>query len=1146
MTRSAQPLPSGLRTKDGLDSAPKKRSSFWKALEMYWLPLRVAPYNSEREGATMRFGFRGVLASWMLLLWGLGCSTPQDHLALSRREGRAEAGAEHTRTQAQGPSVPLVDPHAVRGRVSGPQGPVANAVVLATPAQPPKPLEMIPCPSREDWEEYGLMSPHCRATLSTLESWRAERFDEERVLVRASTDREGRFTLTGLGAGTLTLWVESPSGAGLREGVVAGMQEAEVRLAEPRPLRGQVRDDSGQLAADVLVTAVHVTHRRYFETRTDAAGRFEFSSLPPGEYVVLFQREGLLGRLEELQGVAYPPLKVTMARSRTLPGRLLQGTKPVAGARVSLHGLVPPRETTTDEAGRFAFEGVHSGLHVLAANHRGQDALAEVAVREDEELPVVELVLGTGVRQRGRVTDARGKPIPGATVYARTGGRREFTPAWTARRKATSADDGTYELGPLVPGRYQVQVLADGFLGEWGTWIRVDGTKRRSFVLRDAAVVRGAVVDTEGLPVGGVRLDLWSRQGDMKPSDLRGLGPPGDLGLESGGFAQSRQDGTFALNATKAGPWFMRVQRDGFQDVFLPVTSPNSDLRITLGVGASVSGEVTNSEGVPARGFLVTLFPSPGSTDSMPELATTTDAQGSFTLRGPPPGKYRLQAEYWGGFEKRCVARDVEVIGTEVKLEALRLDEGLRVSGQVVDSAGRPLVGMQVGLERAGAQKGREGRGSTSCPSFRAVSDAWVVEGGRFEVRYLDAGPHRLTVGQGYTVDAQASTGVSVDERGDVVVQAGCSDVRLVLLRAPGLRGRLTREDGSPISRYTLNGETVEDFDGAFYLSTMDASWTSPLVFKVAGLAPVSREVTAGQGEDVDLGAVVAARGAVVKGRVTNGVTGAAVAGALVQVDDVPDTAEGCTEWVDTSETEGGVRTAVDGTFTLPGVGPLSKTLLVTHPRFVQARVPLSGQDIAVRLEPGATVQGTLRGVHTRLLRMGLSREGEPFADGISLEGEHFSRSDLPAGTYEVSVESLGAKAAPFEVEPRTVTLPPGGKVTLDFVNRMRVTLRLHAPSDLEYIETALVPGKVPMPRSEAERRSLLLNPEFFPEGDERTWVFKSLKRGTYTFFVFQPKGSVVRTLRQEVTLPEQGEVSRPLEMKWVDVPVGEADARKE
>jgi len=35
------PLPSGARTKEGLESMPRKRSSAWKALEMNWLPSEV-------------------------------------------------------------------------------------------------------------------------------------------------------------------------------------------------------------------------------------------------------------------------------------------------------------------------------------------------------------------------------------------------------------------------------------------------------------------------------------------------------------------------------------------------------------------------------------------------------------------------------------------------------------------------------------------------------------------------------------------------------------------------------------------------------------------------------------------------------------------------------------------------------------------------------------------------------------------------------------------------------------------------------------------------------------------------------------------------------------------------------------------------
>ena len=38
MKRSAQPLPSGAATNDGLERMPRKRSSPWKWSLMYWLP----------------------------------------------------------------------------------------------------------------------------------------------------------------------------------------------------------------------------------------------------------------------------------------------------------------------------------------------------------------------------------------------------------------------------------------------------------------------------------------------------------------------------------------------------------------------------------------------------------------------------------------------------------------------------------------------------------------------------------------------------------------------------------------------------------------------------------------------------------------------------------------------------------------------------------------------------------------------------------------------------------------------------------------------------------------------------------------------------------------------------------------------------
>src|SRR3954465_3858654 len=49
MKRSAQPFPSGARTKAGELSMPRKRSSFWKSRAMYWLPWS---WRTERPRAT--------------------------------------------------------------------------------------------------------------------------------------------------------------------------------------------------------------------------------------------------------------------------------------------------------------------------------------------------------------------------------------------------------------------------------------------------------------------------------------------------------------------------------------------------------------------------------------------------------------------------------------------------------------------------------------------------------------------------------------------------------------------------------------------------------------------------------------------------------------------------------------------------------------------------------------------------------------------------------------------------------------------------------------------------------------------------------------------------------------------------------------
>src|SRR5690242_21910185 len=82
--RSAQPLPSGARTKAGELSMPRKASSFWKASDMYWLPWS---WRTDRPRATSFEGCEvtpDALADWLQRLEARRSKRSMDADALGR------------------------------------------------------------------------------------------------------------------------------------------------------------------------------------------------------------------------------------------------------------------------------------------------------------------------------------------------------------------------------------------------------------------------------------------------------------------------------------------------------------------------------------------------------------------------------------------------------------------------------------------------------------------------------------------------------------------------------------------------------------------------------------------------------------------------------------------------------------------------------------------------------------------------------------------------------------------------------------------------------------------------------------------------------------------------------------------------------
>ena len=141
----------------------------------------------------------------------------------------------------------------------------------------------------------------------------------------------------------------------------------------------------------------------------------------------------------------------------------------------------------------------------------------------------------------------------------------------------------------------------------------------------DEGFLAGTVVARDGRPVAGVELYL------VLPESEDDDGPLPHS-------TRSRKDGSFLLASSQPGPHTVRLYHRDFLLTELSVTFPAEGARLVLRDGASLEVEVLDEAGLPVAGSEVQLVERHG--------AHFTDGSGKVTLRGHPPGRYRVVAEF--------------------------------------------------------------------------------------------------------------------------------------------------------------------------------------------------------------------------------------------------------------------------------------------------------------------------------------------------------------------------------------------------------------------------------------------------------------------------------------------------------------------
>jgi protocatechuate 3,4-dioxygenase beta subunit len=460
-------------------------------------------------------------------------------------------------------------------------------------------------------------------------------------------------------------------------------------------------------------------------------------------------------------------------------GQVLFAVEDASGRRlrdvsVTLRQLDPgggADHAVTDGRGDARFRGLAPGPYTYRAQAPGRRevvAAASFVLDEGEHKRVTVRLGGSDLSIRGRVRNRRGEPVPGIEISAV---RHYFASSVSedeagdgSHRGTRSREDGSFAIGGLTEGEYEVQTTATQHYAALKVTLQA-GAEPTDLILAEGLAVHGTVVDPDGEPLARVWVGLPGDRDRFAYSDDRGRYQLQlDLGADSPAdtlrfYLAGYQEQLLGLPiAERGGAGELRLDAE-----LLPVED-----------AASVSGVVRTERGDPIDRATV-LFASP-------ELGTNyqavSDTDGYFAIRNVVTGPgYQLRVLPDGSFGDHSQHRirvPEDGVSLEIVLEPLPTG---RLSGRMHDVDGNPVPEFRLWLLSRGA--------------VRSALPISSDERGYFELEEAPAGS--------LTFDTRASPRHVV--KGIVLPAGGEREVSLVLdWGAQVMAGEVVDDRGDPVA----------------------------------------------------------------------------------------------------------------------------------------------------------------------------------------------------------------------------------------------------------------------------------------------------------------------------------------------------------
>ncbi|MBX7081568.1 MAG: carboxypeptidase regulatory-like domain-containing protein [Nannocystaceae bacterium] len=624
---------------------------------------------------------------------------------------------------------------------------------------------------------------------------------------RVVTDDGGNFELRGLASGVHGLVATAPKHATAEPvevalGVAEQVTGVEIWVDRAYTIAGFVVRRGGnddQALEGVLVGAFSLQPTALFVASAPSAqdGYFEIVGVQPGNYMVGAIGEEALPNLTGTSAIVsdadVTDVLVVMDPGVSVRGRV-QPPKPatvsvrIDGESMGLSAILTSignalLRTRTSEDGSFTLSPVAGGkLELVATADDGSEGVVPIEVGA-QDLDDVVVSLAPRASLSGKVVDAAGKPAAGVTVFARSPEQASrsggFSIAFngstrTGEHEAATAEDGSYVVRGLQPGRYSIAVKDRSTALAWAEPADpahpdapieleipergVEGHELR-VEARDGSL-RGRVVDEQGQPVADAWVTAY-REG-TNPFSRRALGEPEQrraelpdddevdlsrfFGKESpvltdehGAFTVPRlRSGTYTLVAEgeRGGA---RVKKTGL------ALGSNTELKLeSLGV---LAGRVEFG-GKALEGITVAIE---GPT---PRSKAVRDAKAAFRFERLDPGHYTVTAQTKQG----TAEVEVELEQGRTAEVVLEIEAWGKLRGIVVDGTGNAVAGLGIM-----AQGNGNNVSATTMMSLFTGGGPKTDDRGRFEI-------DEVPPGEGTVVffDRDAIDGARVEARYDV------------------------------------------------------------------------------------------------------------------------------------------------------------------------------------------------------------------------------------------------------------------------------------------------------------------------------------------------------------------------------------------